>query len=74
MKITTLIKIYDIVENDGYITKLTVCNYKDFGYLELNFERGDYKETLYSSSYKIRYILQKLNGRRFENKEIKGCK
>lgn len=74
MKITTILKIYDVLKEEGYETIIKVHHYKSFAFISLEFHKGRYRETLFSKSQKSKYVYQKLNGKLFRNLEIKESK
>lgn len=71
MKITTLIKVYDVLVNDGYRTNIIVNIFKnEYAFVKLTCKWGTYKESFYSTTCSMKYILQKLDGRPFESRII----
>lgn len=73
MNIKTIIRIYDVLVNDGYKAEIMVTTskgHKEWGFIKLTFKKGRYKETLFSDTCSTKYILKNLDGRPFECKII----
>lgn len=68
MNIKTIIKIYDVLINDGYKAQILVVLNKGYAWIELTFKKGSYKETLFSDIYSEKYVLRKLEGITFKSK------
>ena len=73
MKATTLIKVYHVLEEEGYKPIVTLTEFKPkYAWLEMMYiDNNKIHKVLFSKLYTKRYLLMKLNGIKFGNRKVK---